>query len=176
MAGRFACGPALAGCQTFRYRQSSEGDGSPLAPAGGGGPNWPCMQLAPNVDASRTPSHGATGRGGLHLSSPTGGAAKGMPLNDTTPSSTTPCTWPLSTRTTTAVCAGPLPATISRPHSSPHKATNLFPSPCISAPLTRASPASFPTGTLTSIPPPARYSSPRTGSVCSLGLPLPEGV
>ena len=41
---------------------------------------WPCMQREPNAVASRTPVHGGAGRGGCQRSSPTGGAAKGMPL------------------------------------------------------------------------------------------------
>ena len=89
-----------AGRQTFRNRQSSEGAGGAGAPAGGGGPNRPCMQLAPYSAAWRTPVHRAAGWGGRHRRSPTGGAAKGMPLKETTPSSTTPCNSPPSTRTT----------------------------------------------------------------------------
>ena len=93
-----------AGRQTFRNRQSSDGARGAGAPAGGGGPNRPCMQLAPYSAAWRTPVHGAAGWGGRHRRSPTGGAAKGMPLKETTPSSTTPCTSPLSTRTSDCAC------------------------------------------------------------------------
>ena len=39
----------------------------------------PCMQCGPNSVALRTPSHGCTGCGAFQRSSPTGGAAKGMP-------------------------------------------------------------------------------------------------
>ena len=89
----------------LRVRQSSDGGFGAGAPAAGGGPNRPCMQSAPNSAAWRMPVHGAAGWGGRHRSSPTGGAANGMPLNDSTPSSITPCTSPLSIRTTAGVCA-----------------------------------------------------------------------
>src|SRR5687768_1536243 len=58
------------------------------------------MQLAPNSVAWRTPVQRAGGCGGRQRRSPTGGAANGMPWKDSTPSSTTPCKSPLSTRTT----------------------------------------------------------------------------
>jgi hypothetical protein len=100
IAGSFALGGALAGRQTFRYRQSSDEGRGAGAPGGGGGPKRPCMQSDPNSAACRTPAHGATGWGGRHRSSPRGGAAKGIPLKDATSSVTTPCSSPLSTRTT----------------------------------------------------------------------------
>ena len=59
-----------------------------------------CHSTADNVgeeslvvdETKRTaPVHGAAGWGGRHRSSPTGGAANGMPLNDSTPSAVTPC-------------------------------------------------------------------------------------
>ena len=40
-----------------------------------------CIAVAPNAVASRTPSHGSTGTGGRHRSSPTGAAANGIPAN-----------------------------------------------------------------------------------------------
>ena len=43
------------------------------------------MQTLPNLLASRTPSHFATGCGAAQRSAPTGGAANGMPLNARTP-------------------------------------------------------------------------------------------
>src|SRR5688572_9340887 len=43
------------------------------------------MQTLPNLLASRTQSHLATGSGGCQRSAPTGGAANGMPLNARTP-------------------------------------------------------------------------------------------
>ncbi len=98
MTGSFAPGVALAGRHTFRNRQSSDGACTAGAPAGGAGagagaparapalgggpPPRPCIQFAPNSAAWRTPVHGAAGWGGLHRRSPTGGAAKGMPLKD----------------------------------------------------------------------------------------------
>ena len=109
ITGSFAPGVALAGRQTFRNRQSSEDAGGAGAPGAGGGPNRPCMQSAPNSAAWRTPVHVAAGCGGRHRRSPTGGAAKGMPLKDATPSSTTPCRSPLSTRTTGGVGEGAAP-------------------------------------------------------------------
>jgi hypothetical protein len=62
------------------------------------------MQSAPKSAAWRTPVHGAAGWGGRHRRSPTGGAAKGIPLKEATPSATTPCNWPVSTFTTGGVC------------------------------------------------------------------------
>ena len=103
-----SCAPvvALAGRQTFKNRQSSDGTragGAPAA-AAGGGPNRPCMQSAPNSAAWRTPVQRATGWGGRHRRSPTGGAAKGMPLKEATPSATTPRSSPPSTRTRGGAC------------------------------------------------------------------------
>ena len=52
------------------------------------------MQLGANLSAARTPCHAAADCGFFQRSSPTGGAANGMPLNATTPFAATPCTWP----------------------------------------------------------------------------------
>src|SRR6516164_7172184 len=59
------------------------------------------MQTAPNLSAARTPSQLAAGCAGFHLSTPTGGAANGMPLNVVTPVTAegTPDTRPLAVRT-----------------------------------------------------------------------------
>src|SRR5262245_27121606 len=59
------------------------------------------MHAGPYLSPARTPSHAATGCGGFHLSSPTGGAPNGIPLNATIPSSLpgTPETSPLAVRT-----------------------------------------------------------------------------
>src|SRR5690606_36011975 len=59
------------------------------------------MHGAPYWLASRTPSHPAGDCGGFHRRSPTGGAAKGIPLNTVTPSTLldTPCTRPCCVRT-----------------------------------------------------------------------------
>ena len=40
-----------------------------------------CHDTGPNSAAGRTPSHGRGGSGGRKRSSPTGGAAYGMPRN-----------------------------------------------------------------------------------------------
>lgn len=63
-----------------------------------------CMARGPNLSAWRMPSQFWTGCGGFHRNSPTGGAAKGMPLNARTPGfdSTTPCTTPLAVLTQSA--------------------------------------------------------------------------
>src|SRR4051812_42427307 len=86
----------FAGVQTFRYRQSS------LFPEGG---LPPCIGAGANLSAIRTPSHFAAGWGAFHLRSPTGGAAKGMPLYTSSPSSETPCNTPPSTLTGPGCCA-----------------------------------------------------------------------
>src|SRR5437899_2488074 len=44
-----------------------------------------CTQALANVSALRMPAHFAAGCGGRHRSSPTGGAAYGIPLNTRTP-------------------------------------------------------------------------------------------
>jgi hypothetical protein len=48
------------------------------------------MQRGPNFSARRTPSHLLTGCGGLHLNSPTGAAAYGIPLKARTPDAPRP--------------------------------------------------------------------------------------
>src|SRR5262249_44774235 len=60
-----------------------------------------CTQLSENFSALRTPSHFAGGCGGRQRSSPTGGAAYGMPLKTRTPGTelATPSSNPPSTRT-----------------------------------------------------------------------------
>src|SRR4249919_2080749 len=52
------------------------------------------MQPGANASAFFVPCQPSTGCGALHRRSPTGGAANGMPLNDTTPSCSTPATFP----------------------------------------------------------------------------------
>src|SRR5258708_228531 len=54
-----------------------------------------CGGVAENALASRTPSHGCGGIGAANRWLPTGGAAKGIPLNTTTPCSYLPRTAPL---------------------------------------------------------------------------------
>ena len=74
-----------AGVHTFKYKQSSLTGGEPSITAmlsrGRSAFRWSgWMQTLPNLLASRTPSHFATGCGGCQRSAPTGGAANGMPL------------------------------------------------------------------------------------------------
>jgi hypothetical protein len=84
------------------------------------------MQSAPNSAACRTPVHFAAGWGGRHRSSPTGGAAKGMPLKDATPSATTPCSSPLSTRTTGGACdCATVPTPIAAANAASEQTKNL---------------------------------------------------
>ena len=78
----------VAGVQTLRYRQSSLiSRGKPMLEIG----------LGPNLLASLVPSQGTTGWGAFHLRSPTGGAAKGIPLNTSMSSATVPRIMPPST-------------------------------------------------------------------------------
>src|SRR3954466_2485411 len=83
--------------QTLAYRQSSLRAGSRAgAGAAGGRPGAaprapprpgngaPAVHGAPKAVALRTPSHFAAGCGARHRFSPSGGAAKGMPLNTRT--------------------------------------------------------------------------------------------
>ncbi len=53
-----------------------------------------CMQPAPKCVAWRTPAQGFTGWGAFQRRGPTGGAAKGMPLNIESPPETSPATIP----------------------------------------------------------------------------------
>src|SRR5580698_9384183 len=80
-----------AGDQTFRYRQSSF--------TLGGAPNMTaiegsCMQPGAKVSACLTPDQLMTGCGARQRCSPVGGAANGIPLNETTLPTATPCTVP----------------------------------------------------------------------------------
>ena len=76
MTGR-GSSPSPAAVHTFRNRQSSEvsGRAAPVIIARTG----LCGQIVPNSVASRAPLHFAGGCGAFQRSSPTGGAAKGMP-------------------------------------------------------------------------------------------------
>src|SRR5262249_27793009 len=67
----------FAPVQTFKYRQSSLLGGGAAPPR----PPPPCVHLGPNSSAFRTPVQLVTGCGGRQRSGPTGGAAKGIPLN-----------------------------------------------------------------------------------------------
>jgi hypothetical protein len=70
------------------------------------------MQLAPNSTAWRTPVQRAAGCGGRHRSSPTGGAANGIPLYDTTRSANTPWSSPVSTWTIAGACESTVVGTL----------------------------------------------------------------
>src|SRR5581483_10092837 len=90
MTGRRSLG-VRAAVQTFRYRQSSL--------TFGGAPNMTamegsCMHPGPKVSARFTPDQLLTGWGARQRFSPVGGAAKGMPLKETTPPVATPWTLP----------------------------------------------------------------------------------
>jgi hypothetical protein len=87
ITGNFGSFVAEAGAQIFRKRQSSEK--VVLEPG-----KLLCGQLAHSLVASRTSFHGTTGCGGRQRFSPTGGAAKGIPLKLETSPSVTPRTTP----------------------------------------------------------------------------------
>src|SRR5262245_59421348 len=100
-----------AAVQTFRYRQSSLvfGEsgrctvtlfGTPLICDG-----W--TQTSLNCSVLRTPSHFAGRCGSFQRKSPTGGAAKGIPLNARTPDeSVTPEILPVAMATGSEMAAG----------------------------------------------------------------------
>jgi hypothetical protein len=65
------------------------------------------MQAGPKATVLRTPCHGCTGCGAFHLRSPTGGAAKGTPLNTPMPLTASPWTVPaVVLASVMAACAG----------------------------------------------------------------------
>src|SRR5438093_3007284 len=86
MTGRRSDGDCAA-VQTFRYRQSSLAAGESGRSTDTFRRPMPfgCTQTSPNVSALRTPLHFAIGCGARHRCAPTGGAAKGTPLNTRTP-------------------------------------------------------------------------------------------
>src|SRR5674476_296082 len=76
----------LAGVHMFRYRQSSlTGAGLPCVFGA-------CMQALAKASAFFTPDQGLTAAGAFQRKSPTGGAAKGMPLKIEMQDSATPLT------------------------------------------------------------------------------------
>src|SRR5688572_16227878 len=100
-----------AGVQTFRYRQSSLVFGESgkstdtLFGTRVGCDGW--TQTLPNWSAFRTPSHFGAGWGSFQRRSPSGGAAKGMPLKARTPDfRVIPDTSPLSVLTGSSIAAG----------------------------------------------------------------------
>jgi hypothetical protein len=103
-----AFAPGLAvGLQTLAYRQSSDG----AVPSGAASlGNGSCMQSWPYAVAWRTPRHDAGGCGARQRSGPLGGAAKGMPFQLATPSSTAPATLPDSMATTGAAAKAAIAA------------------------------------------------------------------
>src|SRR6185312_491498 len=96
MTGSLAPGAAAAGRHTLMNRQSSDEYGAMDPPA-----RWKpaCAQSAPNLLASRTPSHVGAGCGGRQRKSPTGAAAYGIPLKVETSPSVAPRTMPDAVRT-----------------------------------------------------------------------------
>src|SRR5205823_8828538 len=71
-----------------------------------------CAQTSPGLVASLMPRQRAAGRGGGHLSGPTGGAAYGMPRNSLAPPACVPWTNPLSVRTTSGADRVPAAAAV----------------------------------------------------------------
>src|SRR5579884_2013592 len=97
----------LAAVQMFSVRQSSliGADGSRRTEAS-------CMQTGPNRAVSRMPCHRAARAGGLQRSSPTGGAAYGMPLKLFT-SVPAPATRPDCVRTGMSIAGNPKQSNIA---------------------------------------------------------------
>src|SRR5213592_640521 len=94
MTGSFASGAAPAGFHKLINRQSSEEFSRIEAEPK---PLW--AQSAPNLLASRSPSHVCMGCGGRQRLAPTGAAAYGIPLKLETSASVTPRTTPDTVRT-----------------------------------------------------------------------------
>src|SRR6266404_1324696 len=109
MTGRRA--PArFADVQTFRYRQSSlirgESGRSTEMFMGARLGACACMHTLPKGSALRTPDHFSGGCGSFQRNGPTGGAAKGIPLNTRTPDfSVTPESWPVAVLTGSEIAA-----------------------------------------------------------------------
>src|SRR5262245_21336092 len=70
----------------FSVRQSSLLAAAGVEPGGNGG----CGQFSPACVAANVVVHGVTGAGGRHRNAPIGGAAKGTPRYDVTPSLSSP--------------------------------------------------------------------------------------
>ena len=109
------CGPGAAPC-----RPGAAAPGAGGVPGTAGAPPWrpspcrppppkpPCMHRAPNCSAFRTPSQCAAGCGGFQRSSPTGGAAYGIPLKTRTSAVVAPAapeTKPASVRMVSGIAA-----------------------------------------------------------------------
>ena len=88
--------------------------------------------MAPASPASRTPSQETTGAGGRQRSSPTGGAANGMPLNATTPATAASVPWTRPPVTATGVSAES--ASAAEPPWAPAGAAPAASSPATSKP------------------------------------------
>src|ERR1700679_199451 len=100
-------------------RQSSLGLVVPRGAASLGSGN--CMQSWPYWVALRTPRQATTGCGGLQRRSPTGGAAYGIPLKETTPSFADPPKTPVSTVTVTVPLSADANAPTPIPSNAAHK-------------------------------------------------------
>jgi hypothetical protein len=102
ITGSFAPEAALAGRHRLINKQSSDevGDIEMVL-----GPNVAWAQSAPNLPAYRSPCQAGNGCGGRQRYSPTGGAAKGIPLKLETSPSVTPRTIPEAVRTVGAAGA-----------------------------------------------------------------------
>src|SRR3954466_14598729 len=79
---------AFAGVQTFSERQSSLIEGTCVYGLAA------CTHPGPKLSACFTPDQGCTRCGAFQRSAPTGGAANGIPLNDTMPCASAPATRP----------------------------------------------------------------------------------
>src|SRR5690242_5879232 len=96
---------ALAGVNTFRYRQSSDVLATPNADDG-------CGQCGAKLVAARTLCQGAGGFGGCQRSAPTGGAAYGMPRYSSVAATAFPRTAPSAVVTTRPPLLTALPADV----------------------------------------------------------------
>ena len=96
----------FAGVHTLRYRQSSL---IFLVPKFMSPKIFSCIGFGPYSLAWRTPCHFSTGCGAFQRRLPTGGAAKGMPLNVFTPDSFMPSSVPSATFTLVGCCANNTP-------------------------------------------------------------------
>src|SRR6185312_3241340 len=108
--------PADAAVHTLRYKQSSlASDDRKIMSS----QICTCIGRSPKAVASRTPAHGLTGCGSLHRSSPTGGAAYGIPLKTRTPLlSRAPRTTPLAVLTSSEASPERTPAPEATPETA----------------------------------------------------------
>lgn len=107
----------LVGSQALMVRQSSQPLARPLGIVG-------CAHMVPNFVASRTSLHGVSGCGGRQRSAPTGGAAKGIPLNAAMPSCIAPWSgpsvvWTMSVGSAAVLVESPSKSTATASDSRP---------------------------------------------------------